>query len=334
MTDEQSETSRPVSRRRFVTLGVTGACAVGVGATTSWLMTREGGNEQGLGERFNYDLRGIARTDPKLLRYDALGPVEQGFINAHDMTSDGEVILIAHDKSIVQLDDKTATPVAGTPRCVARSADGRLFVGLSDHVEIYSPGGDQLAAWSPFAGQPHITSIALSDKWVFIADAGNRAVWRCDHDGNVDGRINGFVIPSPFFDLAIDGETLWVANTGKHRLEAYALDGTLLRMWGSHGMAAGGFCGCCNPAQFVLMPDGRFITCEKGFNRVSLFSADGEFEGLVAGHEALGMPVAKMTCDMTDRANTPPIAALDAQGRVFVLNPVTGDIHAFTPKSA
>ncbi|MBM3243119.1 hypothetical protein FJZ31_43220, partial [Candidatus Poribacteria bacterium] len=42
-----------------------------------------------------------------------------------------------------------------------------------------------------------------------------------------------------------------------------------------------GFCGCCNPVNFAMLPDGRFVTCEKGLPRVKIYDADGTFSGVV-----------------------------------------------------
>ena len=47
-------------------------------------------------------------------------------------------------------------------------------------------------------------------------------------------------------------------------------------MFGEPGMAPGAFCGCCNPAHFIVTPNG-FITSEKGINRIKVLGKSGDF---------------------------------------------------------
>ena len=87
-----------------------------------------------------------------------------------------------------------------------------------------------------------------------------------------------FVIPSPHFDLvAGPDETFWVVNPGKRRIESYSRPGELQSMWGQAGAALADFFGCCNPAHLALLPDGRFVTSEKGIPRIKIYSEAGEF---------------------------------------------------------
>ena len=66
----------------------------------------------------------------------------------------------------------------------------------------------------------------------------------------------------------------YVANTGHRRIETRSLDGELISYFGEPGMAPGAFCGCCNPAHFIVIPDG-FITAEKGINRIKILGQEG-----------------------------------------------------------
>jgi hypothetical protein len=85
-----------------------------------------------------------------------------------------------------------------------------------------------------------------------------------------------------------------------------------------------GFCGCCNPSSFARLPDGRFVTSEKGLVRIKVYDAKGKFLGLVAGHSQLvrksqALPVYRVACD--------------SAGRVLALDPTTGNIRIFVPKN-
>jgi len=137
-----------------------------------------------------------------------------------------------------------------------------------------------------------ITSIDVFDDKIYIADAGRRVVYRFNVNGEkeleIDGRTegdnaHGFIVPSPNFDLAVNsfGE-LWIVNPGKHALENYSPEGKLRGWWTSSFSDVKGFSGCCNPAHFTFLPDGSFITSEKGMVRIKEYKPSGEFVGVVA----------------------------------------------------
>ena len=128
---------------------------------------------------------------------------------------------------------------------------------------------------------------------------------------------------------------MWVSNPGRFHLEQYNSDGRLVSSWGRGMAQAGGlnsggglvqtdvasFLGCCNPADFVRLPDGRFITGEKGMARVKMFKADGTFEGVVAPPQAFSGNISGLAL------------AADGADRVYVLERGTADIRIFTPKA-
>ena len=123
------------------------------------------------------------------------------------------------------------------------------------------------------------------------------------------GQIHGFIIPSPYFDVAFnpDGE-LWVVNPGKHSLENYTTEGTLRTYWENQSIKIEGFSGCCNPAHFAFAPDGSFITSEKGLVRIKIYKPSGEFLGVVA-------PPSKF-----EAGGHAPAVAVDNQGNVYALD--------------
>jgi hypothetical protein len=173
--------------------------------------------------------------------------------------------------------------------------------------------------------------------------------------------IPGFVVPSPYFDLAIapDG-LLRVVNPGRHRVEAYTYDGDFELAWGETSMRIEGFCGCCNPVNFALLPDGKFVTSEKGLPRIKIYDVDGTFMEVVAGPEHFDKNQ-KASCPadrVTPASNdvNPPLdprglkkgglssiddvsncqtggldVAVDSQGRVLALDPVERVVRIFKP---
>ena len=100
-------------------------------------------------------------------------------------------------------------------------------------------------------------------------------------------------------------------------------------------MAVENFCGCCNPVHFARRPDGKFVTSEKGLNRIKIYDAKGNFEGVVAGPEHLvkDLELAKRAC-ADCRIGFGFDVACDSTGRVLALDPATRTVRIFTPKIA
>jgi hypothetical protein len=218
--------------------------------------------------------------------------------------------------------------ITGAARCVTVDRDGILYVGISNHVAVCR--GEMIAEWKPFDPQSVVTSISVRGNDVWVADAGKRMVWRCNRDGKIIGRFAeknearnapGLVIPSPYFDVAMGSDGLLrVADTGRHRIELYAMDGTLVSSWGQPSMAEEGFCGCCNPTDIAILPDGRVVTSEKKIPRVKIYQGDGRFIGTIAGAETFDPQTAGIDL------------AADAKGRIYALDPVRGEVRVYEEK--
>jgi hypothetical protein len=170
----------------------------------------------------------------------------------------------------------------GNPTCIAVGEDGFLYAGYSDHIKVFDFRSDwKHARWDVPSEKAFLTSIAVDEWYVYTADAGSRRIWRYNKEGGEPleigkkdwaNGVRGFYVPSPFFDIAIsrsDG-SLWAVNPGYHALENYRPDGMPLSMWENSGFNIEGFSGCCNPAHFALLPDGGFVTAEKGLPRVKI----------------------------------------------------------------
>jgi len=113
---------------------------------------------------------------------------------------------------------------------------------------------------------------------------------------------------------------LWVTNPGRHRVEAYAFDGSPRESFGESGAAIEEFCGCCNPTHLALLPDGRLVTSEKGLPRVKVMRPSGELDCVVAGGERLAAGVVGLDL------------ATDAAGRVLVLDPKQRAVRVFAAR--
>jgi hypothetical protein len=94
-----------------------------------------------------------------------------------------------------------------------------------------------------------------------------------------------------------------------------------------------GFSGCCNPVSLAVLPDGGFVTCEKGLIRVKVYNAEGEFVGVVAGPDELGRTEIMRVCDTPEQCGQQSFdAAVDAAGRIYILDTLNHTIRIFEKK--
>lgn len=342
-----------VNRRKFLGAGLAGLGLVSAGAAAGWAISRRGAASKperpALGGSFKYDVSAFEKTDPALLLYDETSRIPTGFDAPRciEMAAN-DVLYVAGDLAVkaiaVDGTQKRSFALDEKPQALALAPDGRLAVGYKDRIEIRDAAGAVVARGASLGGKTHITSMTVADGAIYVADAGSREVIRCDFTGQPVSRFGkkggsdgnpGFAIPSAYFDIALGSDgLLWVTNTGRHQIEAYTTDGKFELGWGATGMAIESFCGCCNPVHFTRLPDGRFVTSEKGLNRIKIYDARGAFIGVVAGadHLVKDLELARRAC-ADCRIGFGFDVACDAQSRVYALDPATRDIRIFTPKA-
>ena len=307
----------------------------------------------GLPGAFDYDLAAVATIDPAHIAYCQTGAVPLAIQQPRGLAVDeADRIYVAGDRRVVVFapngTQASQYDLDEEPRCLAVAGSehgfpGRLYVGAKSRVLVLDPSGNKVAAWDDLGPTAVLTSLAVADHEVLVADAGNRIVLRYDPVGKVLGQIGrrdpakhrlGFVIPSPYFDLAMGADGLVrVVNPGAHRIEAYTLEGDLELWWGRRSEAVDGFCGCCNPTHIALLPDGRFVTSEKGIPRVKIYTADGQFACVVAGPETLAHAAAALEETRPDHKLPVFDVAADRRGRILVLDPRERVVRIFEPKA-
>jgi hypothetical protein len=161
-----------------------------------------------------------------------------------------------------------------------------VYATSRESVFLLDKNGEIIGDWGPYEADCLITSVSSNKHYVAVADAANKIVFIIRKDGEVASMIGHFGeklhIPSPYFDVSLTADDkLMMANTGMFRIETRALDGKILSTFGVSGMGNDGFCGCCNPAHFSIIPQG-YITAEKGLNRIKILDSDGYFVEFVS----------------------------------------------------
>jgi hypothetical protein len=210
--------------------------------------------------------------------------------------------------------------------CIAPWKDGEIILGLGDHIEIYDRTGNRTGKWMPFNNRSFLTSIVVIDEEVFAADGENKVILRYDMNGNLlntigkkdrEKGIEGFIIPSMYFDVAAGTDhDLWAANTGRHEMQSYSREGRLISYWGKASMQLEGFAGCCNPVHFAILPDGQFVTYEKGLDRIKIYNQAGKYVCTVKG------PAQQNVKLLTASSIRSPVhdLAVDREGRVYAID--------------
>lgn len=208
--------------------------------------------------------------------------VSEGKLSSVAVAPDGNIFL--GGDSFVKAVDNNLNDLWKLPaeqKITALSVSGdTVFASTQETILLISTSGKLLDEWGPYEDNSIITSVSAGKNVIAVADAGTRRVFVLDKKGVMRSMMGQseeqFVIPSSYFDVALDGNQLFVANTGNRRVETWTTEGKKLSQFGEPGTAPGAFCGCCNPAHFALIPQG-FVTAEKGINRIKILDRNGDF---------------------------------------------------------
>ena len=273
--------------------------------------------------KFEYSVDEFRQVPEEMIQYRETKNFKIGFERPAGLTiSDNEIYLVGDQKlKVIDVSGQLLKEVElnEIPTTVEVSA-GKTYVAFKNKIQVLDESGKVADEWKLDGEKTYITAVAISEDNVFVADAGTRRILRFNANGELqntfEGKANqddlhGFIIPSPYFDIDVTEEgDLWVVNPGLHSLENYTSEGNLREHWRSSGARLEGFSGCCNPAHFCFLPDGSFITSEKGLVRVKVYKPSGEFSEVV-------VPPNKFDDKIEGEA---PDVAVDSQGNIYALD--------------
>lgn len=281
-----------------------------------------------LGALAGYFVRGRARTraGPRAARGDfegitsiALGPSDTMYVG-------GEfgVKVLGPDLEPGR-GWRTEGPV--TALCVDK--EGAVYAACGRRVRKFDSRGRRLLVLGRGGceGEPFgfVSGIAAAQGNIFVADAGSRMVYRFRDDGTYLGEIGakeddpdglGFIVPSPYFDVAASEGVLLVTNPGRRRVEMYDYDGKRLAHWGRGGRKDDELPGCCNPTNIALFRDGRVAASQKGKPVVKVFGSGGKLLAL------FGEGAFERECRGID-------LAVDSGGRIYAVDPAASRVRTF-----
>lgn len=229
----------------------------------------------------------------------------------------GESFLAGYDNDFSQ---SWLTALDETIHALTVSGD-TIYAATGEKILLFNQSGVFIEEWGPYDDGAIITSLAANKRYIIFADAGNKLVFVLNKRGALKSIIGypdkPFIIPSPYFDVAIsDNDTLMIANPGKRNIEFRTIEGKLIRSIGEEGSTLEYFCGCCNPSHFTLSPDGNIITAEKGINRIKIIYQDGRLLEPVSGPEGF-------------IASSPLDVSVDMHNRIYAANRYNSTVYIF-----
>ncbi len=321
-----------ITRKQFIQTILVGGLALVAGKTTGCkakLPVPPAENP------YAYNIDQFKKVKPSRITHQELNPIlfKAALPKCVALTKD-DALLVATDKKLhIFNPDKTPSnsfALKQQPHSLAALTSEAIYVACQDHIKVYTAKGKLRQTWNTLGEKAFITGIDVNPTHVVVADYGNKQLWLFDTQGTLKRFIGlksrsqhaeGFKIPSPYFDVhfAANG-TIWATNPGMHRLENHGLDGTLKSYWGKFGMNLEGFAGCCNPTHFYLLPNGHFITVEKGLVRIKVYTKTGAFRSVVAPPDAFQEGLRGV--DM----------AVDSQGRIYVVDRLKKQVRIFAEK--
>lgn len=309
--------------------------AIALSVSTLLFVNKRGCSNASVPDSYLYSTKAYTdaeRNAPLLYRESSRIPLSLLEPHALTMGPNGTIAVVG-DKALLLMDskgrEKQRIKLNAAPTCIAW-ASTNIFVGFNTHIEVYNAAGTHLQTWQTFGENAWLTGLAANTNTLFATDYGQRTVWQLGLDGQLLAKIDGrgpqgsepgFVIPSPYFDLAIHNGTVWIVNPGRQRLEAYSFTGKRLSYWGKASTEIDGFCGCCNPSYIAMTADGGFVTSEKGMPRVKRYAPDGTFLGMVAPSDTFSKGTVGLDL------------AVDNDGSILVLDPGSRAIRFYAKES-
>jgi len=273
--------------------------------------------------KFEWSIDDFKNVPEELILYKESKNFKVGFEKPAGITIEKNLIYLVGDNSlkIINLSGKLLNEIElDTKPKTIEVFKNKIIIATEKEINVYNKDISLENSWELGNENSYVTAVAASENEIFVADAGTRKIHRFSWEGSklneFEGKANedvlhGFIIPSGFFDIDINeyGD-LWVVNPGLHTLENYTAEGRLREHWKASGNQTENFSGCCNPAHYCFLPDGSFVTSEKGLVRVKVYKPSGEFMGVAA-------PPTKFEDKLEGQA---PDVAVDNEGNIYALD--------------
>ena len=191
--------------------------------------------------------------------------------------------------------------------------DGSIYIGGEYRIVRIAPDGTitekaKIVDVIPNTNKDtHVSGIAATDKYLFVAIGTGRSLRATEEIVRLtrDLKEPKVIVDRQFgccshIDMAVHGETLYVAENSRHRVNLFSFEGELLSQFGKRDRTGiEGFAACCNPVNFDIAGN-KIVTAESGIGRVKSFDLDGHFQQLIGYVDTTkfdrGSRVASLSC--------------------------------------
>lgn len=136
-----------------ILVGVLIVLAIIIGTVAVVRLDTTGEKGSGLGKEFIYDIEDLAKIDPNLILYEeAAQPISTGLKSARAIAIDFDGRTCVAGDKVIRVFAESGDLVgeiklADSPRCLTVADDGKFYIGMRDHVEVYNGQGKRLATW-------------------------------------------------------------------------------------------------------------------------------------------------------------------------------------------
>ena len=282
---------------------------------------------------YEFNVDDYKKVDPELVKYKETKQIKVDAEYPHGIYwKNGKIAIVADNNlQIIDASGKQLLKKMYNNEIYAIGyINDTIILGFKTYLAIVNNQGDVIFQSDEEDIETYITSVASLDTAIFVADAGNRRVIVYNkeaqrisefHGESGSSELHGFIIPSANFDLAINSDNeLWVVNPGMHSIQNYSFTGELRGYWEKASITIDGFSGCCNPANFTFLPNGNFITSEKGLVRIKEYKPSGELVAVVAAPSKF------------EEEGKSPDVTTDNDGNIWVLDKDKKLIRVFESK--
>lgn len=214
--------------------------------------------------------------------------IELPFSNCTSFTVD-EFIFAAAENSIYRINEEgSVTGIIKLPNYIqslTSMGKNRIIAAAGSSLYIIDFAKNSSSLFTTLGNESIITSLKYTHNKVYAADAGQKIVYIFSIKGMLlqvlsFSEKHPLLLPSPNFDIGInEDESIWITNTGNHKIDLYSNSGEYIRSTGSADMNS--FTGCCNPVKIELISGNRIVTWEKGLNRISIYTSEGKREASI-----------------------------------------------------
>ncbi|MBI2851988.1 MAG: hypothetical protein HYX84_02630, partial [Chloroflexi bacterium] len=175
---------------------------------------------------------------------------------------------------------------------IAASNDGHVYVSdkVQDNVQKFDEHGNFILKWGGYGTDngafkdPGGIAVAANGD-VYVADTANHRIQKFDSSGNFllkwgtygsDNSTSNVTFSSPRDVAVSSNSTVYVADTGNDRIQAFNSSGTFLARWYESDTDGSSF---RNPTGVAVGPDGYVYVADNGSNHhyVKKFTSDGVY---------------------------------------------------------